>query len=158
MIEAKGSKSFDRAAACVGLALLALAAIAVLDARSLTVTSAYGLGPEAMPYVIGAGLAVLGIGHFFVAFRSALPEREEADPWAAVWIALALAALIAVIAAGGGFMPAMALLFAFTARAFGRKAVLVDLAIGFVFALVAYLLFTKLLSLSLPEGPIERLL
>lgn len=158
MADAKGTKSKDGAAIGIGLALLALAAVAALDARSLTLTSAYGLGPGAMPFVVAAGLAALGFGHLVLAFRGSLPEREEADPWATTWIAVALAALIAAISAGGGFIPAMALLFAFTARAFGRKALAIDLAIGLVLAFLAYLLFTKLLALSLPEGPIERFL
>jgi putative tricarboxylic transport membrane protein len=45
-----------------------------------------------------------------------------------------------------------------TAAAFGRRAFLTDLAIGFGLGLVVYLLFVKLLTLSLPVGPIERLL
>lgn len=158
MIEANRKKSFDGAAAGVGVVLFALAAIAVLDARSLTVTSTYGLGPEAMPYVIAAGLTVLGGGHLFVAFRGAHAEQQQTDFRAIAWIAGALTALIGIIAVGGGFIAAMALLFAFTARAFGRNALLIDLAIGFILAAVAYLVFTKLLALSLPEGPVERFL
>ena len=67
-------------------------------------------------------------------------------------------ALIAIIAFGGGFIPATAVLFAATAAAFGRKAVITDLVIGAVLGLAVYLLFDKLLTLSLPAGPIERLL
>ena len=33
-----------------------------------------------------------------------------------------------------------------------------DLGIGFVLALVTFLVFSKLLSLTLPVGPLERLL
>jgi putative tricarboxylic transport membrane protein len=32
-----------------------------------------------------------------------------------------------------------------------------DVAIGFSLSLAVYLMFTKLLSLSLPQGPLERL-
>ena len=68
-----------------------------------------------------------------------------------------LAAVIVLIGIGGGFIPAMTILFAATATAFGRRAILTDLAIGFVLGLGAYLMFAKLLSLSLPTGPLERL-
>jgi putative tricarboxylic transport membrane protein len=68
-----------------------------------------------------------------------------------------LAALIAIIGLGGGFIPATAILFAATATAFGRRAIAVDLAIGAVLGVVVFLLFDKLLTLSLPAGPIERL-
>ena len=57
----------------------------------------------------------------------------------------------------GGFIPATTVLFAATAAAFGRRAILTDLAIGFVLSVVVYLMFSKVLSLSLPAGPIERL-
>ena len=43
-----------------------------------------------------------------------------------------LAALIAIIGLGGGFILATAMLFATTSPAFGRRALLADLAIGFV--------------------------
>src|SRR3954470_4748858 len=158
MAEARTGRPADRAAIVVGLFLLILAAITVWDASRLTFTSTYGMGPEAMPYIIAGGLALLALGHFVFAFRSALPDRETADPRALLWIALGLVALIAGIGLGAGFMPAMALLFAATARAFGRTAIITDLVIGFVLALVVYLMFTKLLTLSLPEGPLERLL
>ncbi len=69
-----------------------------------------------------------------------------------------MAALIGMIGIGGGFIPATAILFAMTAAAFGRRAFLTDVAIGFALALVIYLLFVKLLTLSLPAGPLERLL
>ena len=51
-----------------------------------------------------------------------------------------------------------AILFATTSAAFGRKAFLIDLLIGAVLAVIIYLLFAKLLTLSLPAGPIEHLL
>ena len=69
-----------------------------------------------------------------------------------------LACLIALIALGGGFMIGTAILFATTSAAFGRRAFLTDLLIGAVIAVVVYLLFAKLLALSLPAGPLERLL
>ena len=64
---------------------------------------------------------------------------------------------LAIIGLGGGFIPATAVLFAATATAFGRRAILTDLGIGIVLGLVVYLLFAKLLTLSLPVGPIESL-
>ena len=69
-----------------------------------------------------------------------------------------LACLIALIAVGGGFMIGTAILFATTSAAFGRRAFLADLLIGAVIAVVVYLLFAKLLALSLPAGPLENLL
>ena len=64
---------------------------------------------------------------------------------------------MAIIGLGGGFIPATAILFAATATAFGRRAIHIDLAIGAGLGVVVFLLFDKLLTLSLPAGPIERL-
>ncbi len=44
-----------------------------------------------------------------------------------------------------------------TAAGFGRRAFGTDLAIGFALSVAIYLLFAKLLTLTLPTGPIERL-
>ena len=44
-----------------------------------------------------------------------------------------------------------------TASAFGRKAFHIDLLIGFVLSTAVYLVFSKVLSLSLPAGPLEHL-
>jgi putative tricarboxylic transport membrane protein len=74
------------------------------------------------------------------------------------WIGLALASLVAAIGLGGGFILGTTLLFAFTARAFGRRAFLADVIIGAVLGLIVYLLFHGLLTLALPEGPLERLI
>ena len=102
-------------------------------------------------------LATLGLGHIVVAFRDGLPVPEHADGVAIGWIALGLVALLLCIAFGAGFILATTILFAATARAFGRRALLVDAAIGLGLGVAIHLLFSKLLTLSLPAGPLERL-
>jgi putative tricarboxylic transport membrane protein len=148
----------DPRALVMGLALLALAAAVGRDAAAQTVSATYGIGPEAMPFVVAAALAALGVGHLVVAFGKGLPVPEPADGVAIGWIALGLLALLLCIGFGGGFILATTILFALTARAFGRRALLVDAAIGLALGVAIHLLFTKLLTLSLPAGPIERLL
>ncbi|MFN3671572.1 MAG: tripartite tricarboxylate transporter TctB family protein [Bosea sp. (in: a-proteobacteria)] len=148
----------DRPALVVGLLLLAVAGLVARDAASQTIVSNYGVGPTAMPYVVAGGLALLGLAHLIVAFREGLPAPDTSDPRALGWIVAGLAGFIACVALGGGFVIATAMLFAFTARGFGREALAVDLAIGFAMGLVIYVLFFKLLTLSLPAGPLERLL
>jgi putative tricarboxylic transport membrane protein len=145
----------DRAAAAIGAALLGLAGLISWQAGTLPPGSGYGLGPSAMMYLVAAGLALAGAGHLV---KAGLPDRETADWSAVAWIGGGLAAVILVIMFGGGFVLAMALLFAATARGFGRRALLVDLLIGLALGLVVYLMFTKLLTLALPQGPLERLI
>jgi putative tricarboxylic transport membrane protein len=148
----------DRAGLAIAGLLLLLALLIFWDMASLQLSPVYGVGPKAMPMVIGIGLLLLAAGNGWLAWAGDFPEREEFDPKAVALILGGLAALIAIIALGGGFIPATAILFAATATAFGRRAILTDLAIGFGLGLAAYLMFSRLLTLSLPMGPIERLL
>jgi putative tricarboxylic transport membrane protein len=148
----------DFAGIAIAALLALLAGMILWDTSRLQITSTYGVGPKMMPVVIAIGLLVLAAGNLAMVLRGGLPERESADPKAIFFILGGLAALIAVIGLGGGFIVATAILFAATATAFGRRAVLTDLVIGLVLALVVYLAFDKLLTLSLPAGPIERLL
>lgn len=148
----------NKPALAVGFVLILVAALTALDASAMRVRAGYGIGPEATSYLVAAILAALGFAHLPVAFRRPDVEAEKAD-WTAVgWVAVALASLIASVAFGGGFIIGSALLFAFTARAFGRRAFPADLAIGLILAFLIFLLFNKLLSLTLPQGPLERLL
>ncbi|MCA0423132.1 MAG: tripartite tricarboxylate transporter TctB family protein [Proteobacteria bacterium] len=147
----------DRASVIVGVLLLLLAAILWYDAVNLGRTVAYGIGSDMMPKVIGVGLSVLGILSIISGLRNPARETEPAD-WRAVVIILGgFLALTVMIGLNVGFIPAMTVLFAVTSFAFGRRALLADVAIGFVLATLTYLLFSKLLALSLPRGPLEQI-
>ena len=148
----------DPAGIVVAVLLAVLAGIVTWDMTTLEITQTYGVGPKAMPIVIATGLALLAAGNLMLALRGGFPEREQAAQLPIVLILGGLLAVIVLIGIGGGFIPAMTILFATTAAAFGRRAILVDLAIGFALGTLAFLMFAKLLSLSLPVGPIERLL
>ena len=148
----------DRAGIVIAALLAGLAAVLVWDARGLQSTTMYGMGPEAMPVVIATGLALLAIGNLIDALRGHLPARESADPVPVVLILAGLVLLIGIIGFGGGFILATSALFVTTSAAFGRRAVLVDSAIALVMSILIYLAFDRLLTLSLPAGPLERLL
>lgn len=163
-MQPKSIRAPDRVPVIVGIILLAAAGVVAKDASEIQSGFTYGISPAAIPFVVSVFLALLGVGHLFVAFRPR-PGTEEFDVWnpePADWravslILVGLGGLMAAIAFGVGFIPGSALLFALTARAFGRRAFLADLAIGAVLAVLVFLLFNNLLSLTLPEGPIERL-
>ena len=152
------ARSPDPAGLVIAGVLLLVALVIFWDTASLQLAPTYGVGPKAMPYVIASGLVLLALGNGLLAWRGDFPERESLAPRAIILILGGLAALIAIIGLNGGFIPATAVLFAATSAAFGRRAMLVDLAIGLVLGVTVFLLFDKLLTLSLPAGPIERLL
>jgi len=154
----QAGRRVDRAGVVIAAALAVLATVLVWDASKLPSTTMYGMGPEAMPVVIAVGLVILAVGNLIDALRGQLPARESMDP-KPVWLIIGgLALLIAVIGFGGGFILATSALFVTTSAAFGRRAVLADTAIALVITTLIYLAFDKLLTLSLPAGPLERLL
>ena len=150
-------RRIDPAGIVVAGLLAALALVIAWDTSSLTLTSVYGVGPKAMPYIVAVGLAILAVGNFINGMRGDMPAREEIDIQPILRVLGGLAALIAVIGFGGGFIIATALLFAMTAAAFGRKAFHIDIIIGLMLATIVYLVFSKILALTLPAGPLERL-
>lgn len=140
----------------IGVALFAVAVITFNDARGMNIRASYGMGADAASYFVAAFIGVLGVGHLIAALRPGI-DADKADWKAFGWVSLALAGLIISIWLGGGFILGSSLLFVFTARAFGRKALIIDLLIGAVVAIGIFLLFNKLLTLALPMGPLERL-
>lgn len=152
------ARHVDRAGLVIAAGLAALAAVLVWDASKLPATNMYGMGPEAMPIVIAVGLVLLAIGNLLDALRGNLPPRESMDPKPVWLILIGLALLIGIIGFGGGFILATSALFVTTSAAFGRRAILTDTAIALVMTTLIYLAFDKLLTLSLPAGPLERLL
>ena len=151
-------RRIDVAGLVIALILLVLAGVVWWDMSKLQILSPYDLGPKVMPVIVSGCLALLAIGNGIGAFQGNLPARDRLD-WKPIALILGgLASLIVLIGLGLGFMIGTALLFAATSTAFGRRAFVTDLVIGAVLAVLIYLLFAKLLTLSLPTGPLERLL
>jgi putative tricarboxylic transport membrane protein len=152
------ARRVDAAGIVIAAALAALAMVLVWDASRLGATAMYGMGPEVMPVVIASGLGLLALANLVDALRGRLPPRESADPRAVLLLLAGLALLIGIIGLGGGFILATTSVFVTTSAAFGRRAVTADLAIGLVLTTLIYFAFDRLLTLSLPAGPLERLL
>lgn len=158
MSEINEAQKADHAGFVIAGLLAVLAGVLIFDASRIQSNTVYGMGPEATPVVIAIGLAILAVANLIDALRGNLPERESAD-WRAVWLILGgLAALIAIIGIGGGFILSATALFVATSAAFGRRALLADLIIALVMTTLIYVAFSKLLTLSLPAGPLERLI
>ena len=138
--------------------LLLLAAVIFWDASALQLGQTYGVGPKAMPYVVATGMALLAVGNLVLAWRGDFPERESLDPKPIILILGGLGRADRHHRARRRFHPG------------DRRPVCRDVGgirparhphrprHRLVLGVVVYLLFDKLLTLSLPAGPIERLL
>jgi putative tricarboxylic transport membrane protein len=115
------------------------------------------VGPQVFPYIVATGLALLSIGTFVSALRNGFPERSKDDFAPIAWIVGGLVAQILLLSTAG-FSIATGVLFALTAKGFGRGPLWQTIPIGIVFAFIVWFIFATGLQLSLPAGPLERLL
>ena len=155
------------ALATVAAVLFGLAAVIGLDVTRMAPAQAVGVGPTAVMRLVAVLLVVLGVAHIVAALRlraathgktsSELDEVLTNRP-ALGWVLGGLIGMILVLQFGGGFVLGSTWLFAATARAFGQPIRIKSPAIGLVLAALVYAFFTQALSLSLPAGPLERLL
>jgi len=148
----------DRAALAIAAGLGVLALVVYWQTSLMPVTAQYArVGPTTVPYVVAAGLAALAVGTAVSALRGGFPAREKDTYGATVWIVGGLIAQMLLLKTAG-FSIATGVLFALVARGFGRGPLWRTAPIGIVFAFFLYLVFALGLQLSLPAGPLERLL
>ena len=111
-----------------------------------TLTSA---GPY--PMFVLAGLLIFG----FVSLLDVSSKNDSRplfrDVWPIAWLAAGILAHL-LLAERGGFVIASAALFWFTARAFDKTHPARDAAFAVAISVAAYLLFARVLQLSLPAG------
>ena len=146
----------DKAAVGIGIGLGVIAVVIAWNTSSLVGGGYSRIGPAAFPYAIAACLAVLSIWTIIAGLRGQFPEREHDEPKPILWIVGGLVAQLMLLETAG-FSIATGLLFAATAKGFGRGPLWLTVPIGIVVSLVIWLIFTLLLKLSLPAGPLEQL-
>lgn len=146
------------------LFVLALGLLAAWQASVIPTSPIYAqVGPKAVPYVVAAGLVLLGAALTAVALRGGwsrdIEELQGAPPLNLRALGLLLAGLLANLALiePFGFTVAATVQFALVAAAFGSRNHLLNLAIAFVVALGAYALFVKLLGVNIGAGVVEGL-
>jgi putative tricarboxylic transport membrane protein len=150
-----------RTQAAIGAGLLLLALALWLDAARLPPPNVVGVGPSAPMRLVAVLVVVLALAHLVAAWRRRaldLPAPQRGNHASLAWVMAALLGLIAVLQLGGGFVLGSAWLFVGTARGFGERISPKSVGIGAVLAALVYLFFTRVLSLALPAGPLERLL
>ncbi len=147
----------DGAALVIALVLAGLAALIFWDVDRLGDVVGYSpVGPATVPKWIAFGLLGLAAWTALAAFRRDFPEREHQEIAPVAWIIGGLAGQMLLLPTLG-FSIATGLLFAATARAFGKRQLWFSLPIGIAISLAVWLVFALLLQLSLPAGPLERL-
>lgn len=147
----------DRAAFVIAAALALVAIVIAVSTSSMGGVAGYSpVGPKTFPYIIAGGLFVLAIFTAIEAWRGDFPERERQDFPPMIWIVGGLAVQLLTMKTVG-FAIATGLLFAATAKGFGRGPLWMTVPIGIVFSLIVWIIFAKGLQLTLPAGPIERL-
>ena len=147
----------DRAALVIA-AILVVVAIGIAWSTSQTggVAGYSPVGPKTFPYIIAAGLFGLGVLTAIEGWRGDFPEREPQALAPMAWIIGGLAVQMLTMKTVG-FSIATGLLFAATAKGFGRGPLWFTVPVGIVFAFVVWVIFAKGLQLSLPAGWLESL-
>lgn len=147
----------DWAALVIAAALAVVAVVIAWSTASHGAGASYArVGPTTMPYVIAVAFGGLSIWTAFEAFRGEFPEREHQELSPILWIVGGLAAQMLLLKMAG-FSIATGLLFAATARAFGRGPLWRTIPIGIALSFVIWIIFARGLQLSLPAGPLEHL-
>ena len=148
----------DRVGLLVAAGLAALSAVLFWDASRLPATTGYsGIGPADTPRLVGLALALLAVWALWDAFKAPADPAPAQDVPPILWILGGLG-LQLLLFQPAGFSVAGGLLFACTAAAFGRRKLWITLPIGILFALAVFGIFAMLHELSLPPGPLERLI
>lgn len=146
------------------LFVVGLGGLAAWQATVIPTSPIYAqVGPKAVPYVVAAGLLLLGVALTAAALRGGwsadIEELQDAPPANLRALGLLLAGLLANLALIGpfGFTVAATAQFALVAAAFGSRGHLRNLVIAFAVALGAYALFVKVLGVNIGAGVVEAL-
>lgn len=147
----------DWAALCIAIILAVIAGIIFWDMERLSGSAGYSqVGPATVPKAIAFALLGLSLWTVIEAFRGDFPKREPQEIKPVLWIVGGLCAQMLLLNIAG-FSIATGIMFALTAYGFGKRKLWFSIPVGIAFSYVIWIIFAKLLQLSLPAGPLERL-
>ncbi|MCA1491218.1 tripartite tricarboxylate transporter TctB family protein [Sinorhizobium alkalisoli] len=147
----------DWAALTIAAVLAVIAGVIFWDVSRLTGLAGYSqVGPTTVPYAVASCLLVLAVWTAIEALRGDFPVRDHQEIGPVAWIVGGLTAQMLLLNTLG-FSIATGMLFALAARGFGRRKLWLSVPIGIAFSFVVWVIFARLLKLSLPAGPLERL-
>lgn len=147
----------DKAALCIAAILVVVAGVMLQDMTRLSGAAGYSqVGPATIPKAIAFALIGLAIWTVIAAFRNDFPKREPQEVKPVLWIVGGLCAQMLLLNTAG-FSVATGVMFALTAYGFGKRKLWLSIPAGIAASYVIWLIFAKLLQLSLPAGPLEHL-
>jgi putative tricarboxylic transport membrane protein len=146
-------------AVVAGFILLLGLYVAVETAMLRTGPGYAAIGPKLFPWLVAAGLLVVGVALLYEARAGAVAQPAGFDldlpPAVAVTAGLVLQM---VLMKPAGFVIATAVVFVAVAYALGSRRIVLNAAVGLVLCAVTYLAFTRGLGLALPAGALGALL
>ncbi len=148
----------------IAIGVIALGAFMMVQTMQINVSANYArVGPRVFPWIVSSVLVLLGLGLMRDVLTGRWIQEEMDEPLPALdrtalfWLVIGLALYLITIKFAG-FPIATGLLFAFAARAFNSRSILLDLAIGLVLGIIVYIGFHHGLGLTLPAGILEAIL
>jgi putative tricarboxylic transport membrane protein len=156
----------------LALGVIVLGAVVLWQTRDIRITPMNSrIGPRVIPYIVGSGLVVVGLWFAVEVLLGRATQAgggedsEDADPtlptdWGTIgFIAISLVIYLYLIERAG-FIIASSVLFFGAAFGMGSRRILRDVAIAIAVSVSIYFIFTRGLSLRLPEGvlPLELIM
>jgi putative tricarboxylic transport membrane protein len=148
-----------RAHRIAALAFFAVAVSVLTGAFTIDEGTTYqAVGPRVFPLLVGAGMCLVSAIGVVQAFRSdtrqldELREEIRATHWPSVLLLVAALVGYVLLLTPLGYWQTTAVFFVAAARVLGSRKLIRDAIIGVVLALAVYVLFDRLLGISLPPG------
>lgn len=150
----------------LALFLVVVGIYTVIDATGLEVGFADPVGPRVFPYVIGAGLVLVGVLLAVATARGSQPEPEEGEDVdlssSADWLTVLklVAVLLFTVATVNllGWAISGAVLFAGAAWSLGSRTLVRDVIVGLVLAVASWYAFYVGLGIPLTPGVLDGIL
>jgi putative tricarboxylic transport membrane protein len=157
MTTARGLRLGD---AVLAVFVLGLGLFVAVETALLRTGPGYAaIGPKLFPWLVAAGLLVVGAGLLYEARAGAVahPAGFDLDLPPPLMVSAGLV-LQMLLMRPAGFVIASTVLFVAVARALGSRRLALDLAVGLALCLAAYVAFTWGLGLILPAGALAPVL
>jgi putative tricarboxylic transport membrane protein len=142
----------------VSAGFLVVALVVVAQAFMIPDGGGYqAVGPRAFPLLVGIGMAVVAVIGVVQAFGDPVTSEGEDGGvhWRPVLLLIGTLALYAALLVPVGYWQATTLFFVAVARVLGSRKLVRDLVVGLLLALATYLLFDRVLGITLPPGLIR---